>query len=217
MGKRNEGAGYPEDGYHKRCLDELNLEYDALEYLLISLIDAHPRVKPSRAARLNSAYKAITGQTRPRPDEPDSILSQAIQRFLEMQDADYDRQLRADLGGPNNPISDDDGKTEHELAHAVADQLTAVDLYDLDAVTYERLFEHVYRRIRAKKKVKLITDDPDRYLHAIRGRVEFYDPEREERLFDDLSRVADILKRHGIELEIGKPFWRLERTGSEQI
>src|SRR6056297_378064 len=87
---------------------DFNMEYDALEYLLISIIDANPDTGKERRLRLRDAYESLTGVRIERVDEPDSDISKAMFEYARLEDENFRNQDLPEVGGPTVETPDDE-------------------------------------------------------------------------------------------------------------
>lgn len=185
--------------------EELGVEYNPLEYLLIALIDSNQFEDKQRRNRLRDAYKNITGTARKRADEPDSNVSKALFEYARLQEENYNNQLKLEHGGPEILSDEDENRFKEKTMHRLA-SLVAEKYPDENG----NIHEYIYKRLTGQYGNKVVKEDPGSYQHALWARHQLYDAEAELKLFKDLERVAEILKPHGIHMDLRKAFWRIK-------
>ena len=193
------------DKVFRECFEKFHMEYDSLEYLLLSLIDANDHPKESRAKRLQKAYYYLLGEKKERVDLPDSDISKGLFEYAKNRETNYNNQLKPEHGGPTITCEADEKlyaeKTQHKLASEIAEEYEDQD---------GNFHEYIYKRIQGKYRNRLIREDPNGHFFGLLERFSAYDETQEKALFDDLKQVAQILEKHGIAMKVEQPFWRLQ-------
>jgi len=202
MYKEAEAKGL--DAYFLKCAEDFCIDYDPLEYLLIALIDAKPGLQKSRRNRLRDAYQNVTGDRRDRADEPDIDIAKAMYEYERCDEEDNINQLKPEHGGPIIETEEDERRYREKTTHGLA--CAAADAY---GDRKGNMPEYVYKRVKGTYRNKLIQEDPNAYLNALHARYALYDRAKEKQLFEDLKRVAEILGRHGIDMDLTRAFWRV--------
>lgn len=190
--------------YDFECATDFCVDYDPLEYLLISLIDAHKSSKKGRKNRLRDAYQNIVGVRRERVDEPDSDIAKAMFEYFRLESENYTNQLKPEHGGPVVETPEDEMRYHEKTSHGLSTEAAT----QFEDERGNRL-EYIYRRASGTYNNKKIRNDPEAYRYALRARFRLYSKSKEKELFDDLSKVAKILERHGISMNLSRAFWRI--------
>ena len=184
-----------------------HIEYDALEHLLIAIIDGVGDTGTERRIRLRNAYEALTGQKISRVDEPDSVIAQAMAEYFRLEDENFDQQVLPEFGGPemtddSNP-KDFDDKAVYNLAVQAAEKFA-------DTEEYPNLAEYIYKRMKGTYRNQLLREDPLGYNTALADQHYFFEKDSLDTLRADLSEVRRILKKYNIPMKLGRQFWQLE-------
>lgn len=186
--------------------DEFNVDYDALEHLLISIIDGIGDTGTDRRIRLRTAYEALTGVRIDRVDEPDSEIAQALAEYFCLEEETFKNQEIPAHGGPDIETTEGTDEFDDKAVYNLAVR-AAAQFDDKDA----NLVEYIYRRVKGTYRNKLIQNNPLGYNAALAEQHYSFEKESLEQLRADLSEVRRILKKYNLHMKLEKGFWRLNR------
>ena len=176
------------------------IDFSPLELFLACLVDGHATEFKPREGRIRDAHKEITGKLIRRIDEPDSDLSQKLFQALLFKRQNMDDQLSEAEGGPVVRNKADEKKYSNKTNYALATEIFGEGSEELDGF-YKRLGA-TYRTIREVDRAG--------YEDALYRWASNYDEQRDMNLFEDMKAIAKILQKHGIQMNLDRPFWRLE-------
>ena len=187
--------------------DDYTVDYDALEHLLLGIIDAVRDTGMERKKRLRVAYEALTGVRIDRVDEPDSVDAKALAEYYRLEEENFRNQELPEFGGPTDEeIEANSGleeKSEHDLAHQAAKKFEDWD-------EKGNLWEPIYKRVQGRYNNQRIQRNPLGYTAAVVHQHYDFDSEALSELHSDLTDVAAILSKHNILMDLSPSFWRLQ-------
>jgi hypothetical protein len=188
-----------------RKAEEFCVEYDPLEYLLVCIMDgARKRKDRPRQTNLTRAYEAITGLHRERVDLPDSEVGVALAEYMRQDELNRENQLIPEEGGPT-VVTVEDEHTYRELQVNGIAKLAVESAGDLSG----NLLGYVSERVLGTYRNDLLQDDPEGYWSAQFARYVLHDRAAERQLYADMKAIAAILEKHGVKLDLTRPFWRV--------
>jgi hypothetical protein len=200
MGRHNKGSKSPPWPKAVDISHIAEIEYSPLERLLACLVDGHETKFKLRMNRVRDAHKEITGKVVERIDEPDSTLSQDLFAALLEKQRGFDNELSEAEGGPSmESVQADPKRYEPKTDYAIAKEFHPEGTRQLDG--FNRRLSATYGKIRE--------EDRPGYEDALYRWAWDYDEDAERDLFADLKVVAEILGKHGISMNLDRPFWRL--------
>lgn len=188
--------------------DDYTVEYDALEHLLLGIIDAVGDTGMERKKRLRVAYEALTGVRIDRVDEPDSVAAKALAEYYRLEEQNFKNQEMPEFGGLTdeeieaNPELQE--KSEHDLAHQAAKKFEDWD-------EKGNLWEYIYKRVQGRYNNQRIQRNPLGYTAAIVNQHYDFDKDALSEFHSDLTEVAKILDKYNIFMDLSSSFWRLQR------
>jgi hypothetical protein len=186
---------------------DFRMEYDALEYLLVAIIDAYPHPTKDRRTRLRDAYENLIGVRIDRVDEPDSDISQAMFEYARLEEETFDNQVLPEFGGPERNTPEDQERLKERTPHHIAQEVA--EMFE-DRDPTGNLPEYIYKRAMQSYRNKLIRGEPVEYAVALRDRYSDYNPDTEQQIYHDLTEVQRILDQYQIAMDLDRPFWRLK-------
>ena len=188
-----------------RKAEEFCVEYDPLEYLLTCLIDGNgTRKDRRRQTDLQNAYEAITHKKRKRVETPDSEVGVALFEYTAQKEINYDYQLSPEAGGPVVESKED------ERRYRVRGNKGIVSLtVEVVGDTNDNLHGYVEERMAGTYQNVLLQADPEGYKDAQLARFLLHDVKAERDLFKDMRKVAELLQKHGVHMNLARPFWRV--------
>lgn len=186
--------------------DEFNVDYDALEHLLIAIIDGFGDSGTDRRKRLRTAYEALTGMRVDRVDEPDSEIAKALAEYFRLEEETFENQELPEHGGPDLELTQDIDEFDDKAVYNLAVR-AAAKFDDSEG----NLVEYIYRRIKGTYRNKLIQSNALGYNAALAEQHYSYDKDSLDQLRADLTEVRRIMKRYNIPMKLEKSFWRLDR------
>jgi hypothetical protein len=193
------GAGEP---------GKYNVDYDALEHLLIAIIDGIGDTGTERRIRLRRAYEALTGVRIDRVDEPDSIIAQAMAEYFRQEEENFDHQVLPEFGGPElteaSDLKDFNDRAVYYLAKEAAKNFAE---HDKDG----NFAEYIYKRMKGTYRNQLLREDPLGYNTALAEQHYSFDKDLLHDLRADLTEIRRILKKYNIPMRLDRQFWRLKR------
>ena len=182
--------------------EQFNAEYDSLEYLLVAIMDGARRQKDrARQTNLAAAYKALTGKDRKRVDTPDSEVGMALVEYMYQGEINQDNYTEPEFGGTNNA-----NERPYLEVNGVAN-LAVVTVGERSG----NLLPYVSERIHGTYKNKMLQADPEGYWQAQLARYRLHDRKSEAEFYKDMATVAGLLRKHKIELDLSRPFWRTQQ------
>jgi hypothetical protein len=200
MGRHNKGLKSPPWPKAVDFSHIAEIEYSPLERFLACLIDGHETKFKLRMNRVRDAHKEITGKLVKRIDEPDSGLSQDLFAALLEKHRGLDNELSETEGGPSmGSVRANPKQYELKTDYAIAKEFYEEGSSQLDG--FERRLRATYGKIRE--------EDRAGYEDALYRWAWQYDEEAERALYSDLKVVSEILGKHGISMNLDRPFWRL--------
>ena len=153
---------------------------------------------------MQNAYTAITHKQRKRVETPDSEVGVALFEYTAQEEINFDFQISPEAGGPMVE-SDEDEKRYREKSKQELAELTVKEVGELSG----NLLGYVQERMAGTYQNVLLQADPEGYKDAQVARFLLHNVKAERELFKDMRKVAEILQKHGVAMDLARPFWRV--------
>jgi len=178
-------------------------EYDPLEYLLISIIDAYPSDSASRKTRLRRAYLALTGKDREHVDEPDGNVLQAAWQITTREEINFNNQLKPEYRDASiSQPSEEDNYQEKTMHKIIVEYMEAT--YDSS-----NLEDYLKQRYSGRYNNKRLRQEKEGFHLSMIDRYLSYRKDEEKELREDVETICMILAKYGYATDPQRPFWRL--------